>query len=120
MYSEKVRRLISDLPNRGILPEASHSARVENPVCGDVTHLYLKIEGGIVNDCRFQCYGCPGAMAAAAAITQLCKSKHLSECLRLDVDTVIQYLGGLPSHKRHGAELAVEALRAAIGNRTDC
>lgn len=118
MYSGKVRELIKELPNRGTLPDATHVSKVENPVCGDITHLYLKFKEGIVRECRFQTYGCPAAIAASAAITQLCKDKSLSECLKLDTDSVLKYLGGLPTHKLHGADLAVDALRTAIKNPT--
>ena len=116
MYSEKVRQLIKDLPNRGTLPDATHVSKVENPVCGDITHLYLKLTNGVVTECRFQSYGCPAALAASAAVTLLCQDKNLSACLQLDRDSILEYLGGLPSHKVHGADLAIDALRAAIEN----
>ena len=118
MYSEKVRQLITDLPNRGTLPDATHVSKVENPVCGDITHLYLKLTDGVITESRFQTYGCPAAIAASAAVTLLCENKSPSECLRLDRESILEYLGGLPSHKIHGADLAVDALRTAIANPT--
>ncbi|MGH9339364.1 MAG: iron-sulfur cluster assembly scaffold protein [Acidobacteriota bacterium] len=114
MYSERVRELISTLPNRGTLAEATHRSRSENPVCGDITHLYLKIEGDLVQDCRFQTHGCPGAIAAAAAITLLCKGKTTTECRQLTIESLLDFLQGLPSHKIHGAELALAALKKAL------
>ena len=114
MYSQKVKELFSELPNRGVLADATNVAKVENPACGDITHLYLRVENGIVEDCRFQTYGCPAAIAASAAVTLLCKDRKLSECLLIDQETVLKFLGGLPSHKLHGADLAVEALRTAL------
>jgi hypothetical protein len=35
-------------------------------------------------------------------------------CLRIGVEDVLNYLGGLPTHKKHGAELAVEVLKKSL------
>ena len=114
MYSDRARRLIAEMPNRGSLADATHSAKAENPVCGDIIKLYLRIEKDIVQDARFECRGCPGAMAAAAGITELAKTKSIGECRVLGVDELESYVGQIPSHKRHGFELAVEALRGCL------
>lgn len=113
MYSDKVRQLIRDLPHMGPLPDATHSAEVSNPVCGDTVRLHLKTVDGRLEACRFQAYGCPAAIAAAAAVAELLLAGTREHWQELDAETVVAYLGGLPAHKRHGAELAVEALRQA-------
>ncbi|MEJ2079888.1 MAG: iron-sulfur cluster assembly scaffold protein [Acidobacteriota bacterium] len=116
MYSDKVRELVADLPNRGRLDDATASYRAENPVCGDVTELQLKVDSGRVEDCRFLALGCPAAVASAAALTELVRGKTVARCRQLSVDGLLDYLGGLPAHKRHGAELAVEVLRQALAS----
>ena len=117
MYSDKARRLIAEMPNRGLLAEVTHSAHAENPVCGDIIKLHLRISDGTVQDARFECRGCPGAMAAAAGIAELVRGKSVAECRVLGVEELEAYVGQLPSHKRHGFELAVEVLRACLGIR---
>jgi nitrogen fixation protein NifU and related proteins len=114
LYSETVRRLVAELPNHGKLPEATHSGRLENPVCGDVACLFLQVEQGRVSACRFQAQGCPGAIAAAAAVTLLATGKRVEDCLSITTDSVLSFLGGLPAHRVHGAELAIEVLRKAL------
>ncbi|MBI4445499.1 MAG: iron-sulfur cluster assembly scaffold protein [Acidobacteria bacterium] len=114
MYSDKVKQLIQELPNRGKLEAATHTSRVENPVCGDITQLYFRVENDSVVESRFQTYGCPAAIAASAAVTLLCRDHSVKECLELTTDTLLKYLGGLPAHKLHGAELAIDALRSAL------
>lgn len=114
MYSDKVRRLVAELPNRGRLEEATASYRAENPICGDVTELQLRVESGRVEDCRFIALGCPGAVASAAGLTELVQGRSVESCRKLSVDGLLDYLGGLPTHKRHGAELAVEVLHRAL------
>lgn len=114
MYSDNARRLIAELPNRGSLPDATHSANAENPVCGDIIKLHLQIEGGLVRAARFECRGCPGATAAAAGITELVTSKTVAECRALGIKELESHVGELPPAKRHGLELAVEVLRACF------
>lgn len=107
--------MITELPNRGTLEDATHTSSVENPACGDITHLYLKIEKDVVAECRFQTFGCPAAIAASAAVTIMCKGKSVEEAMQLDREAILEYLGGLPSHKLHGADLAMDAIRQALG-----
>ncbi len=114
LYSEKVKQLVAEMPGCGDLPDATHSARAENPVCGDVTQLLLKVDRGVVIECRFQAVGCAAAIAAAAAIAELCRGRTSQECRAISVDDVVEFLEGLPRHKRHGAELAIETVRRAL------
>jgi len=114
MYSQKVKELVSNLPNRGELGEPSHRALGQNPICGDEVELFFQVEGGTVTDSRFLARGCPAALASAAAVTELCRSRSVAACLKLDSDTLLDYLGGLPPHKTHGVELALEVLREAL------
>ena len=114
MYSETAQRLIVELPNRGQLEDATHSAVAENPICGDITHLYLKVEDGVVVACSFQTYGCPAAIAASAALTVLCEGKSVDDCGELTSQSILEFLKGLPRHKLHGADLAEEVLQKAL------
>jgi nitrogen fixation NifU-like protein len=117
MYSDNARRLIAEMPNRGLLADATHSAHAENPACGDIIKLHLRIGDDTVEDAGFECRGCPGAMAAAAGIAELVKDRPLAECRALGVEELEAYVGQLPSHKHHGFELAIEVLRACLGIR---
>ncbi|HLV02403.1 MAG TPA: iron-sulfur cluster assembly scaffold protein [Acidobacteriota bacterium] len=114
MYSSVVKKLVHDLPNRGSLKTATHRAEGENPVCGDQIELFLQVEEGRVVDCHFQANGCPAAIASAAALTLMVKDKSLQECLDMTESALLEYLEGLPSHKLHGAQLALEVLRRAL------
>ena len=114
MYGETARRLITEMPNRGSLDDATHSAKAENPVCGDIIKLYLRIEEDVIQDARFECRGCPGAMAAAAGLTELVKAKSAVECRAFNLEDLEAHVGQLPRHKRHGLELAVEVLRSCL------
>jgi len=54
MYSPQVLDHFERPRNSGDLPEASARARVENPVCGDILELAVKVEKGMIVAARFR------------------------------------------------------------------
>jgi NifU-like protein involved in Fe-S cluster formation len=82
-----------------------------------VLELYVSIAGGQIAESRFQATGCPAAIAAGAAVTILIKGKSVGAAGQIDVDQLLDFLEGLPPHKRHGAEMAIRALREALRER---
>ncbi|GAB4231543.1 MAG: Fe-S cluster assembly scaffold protein NifU [Acidobacteriota bacterium] len=113
-YSSEVKRLLGSLAHRGSLADSTHVAQRENPVCGDRIRLELKIEGGRVASVGYLAEGCPAALAAAEGLAELIEGRLLEGVQKVDAPTLLAYLGGLPAHKRHGADLAAEVLRAAL------
>jgi NifU-like protein involved in Fe-S cluster formation len=101
--------------NAGVLPGADLSVQVENPVCGDTLHLYLKrAPSGCVEEARFQVYGCPAAIAAGSVLTELVQGRSRGELLRITRDGISAALGGLAAEKVHAAVLAHDALKAVL------
>lgn len=114
MYSERVRKLIAELPNRGGLENPTHSGTAENPICGDLVRIHLVLVEGHVEVVRFQASGCPATIASAAAITEMVEGQDLAFCQALVLNDLLDNLGSLPSARRHGAEVALQALRSAV------
>ena len=109
--------------NAGLLDDADVEVRVENPVCGDVLHLYVNREcaalesGGeasVVSEVRFQVYGCPAAIAAGSVLTELVDGADTARLRSIDAGTVAAALGGLPTEKYHASALAEDAVRALL------
>jgi nitrogen fixation NifU-like protein len=55
--------------NAGRLPEATHHATIDNPLCGDVVTVDLRIEDGVVRAISFEGRGCALSRAAASIMT---------------------------------------------------
>jgi len=85
-----------------------------NLICGDVMHIYIKVEKDRIKDIKFQTFGCVAALATSSVITDLAKGKTLNKALELKKDDVIKSLGGLPPIKIHCSFLAIDALSEAI------
>ncbi len=115
MYSDRVRQLVGELPLSGEVEHPTHSARLDNPMCGDRLHVTLRLQEGRIEEFRYRVEGCAAALAAAAALALMCQGQSIDECRCFTPQDVIDSLGGLPSHKTHGAQLAIECLQQAIG-----
>lgn len=114
MYSARLLDHFQNPRNVGDIPAADASAEMENPACGDVLRLSLKISSGRIADIRFKAKGCVPSMACASALTELVSGKAVEEARMLSRDSLIAAVGGLPQASTHAAQLALDALSAAL------
>jgi nitrogen fixation protein NifU and related proteins len=114
MYSAQLLDHFQNPRNAGDIPDADATAEIENPVCGDVLRLSLKIENGRISEIRFKAKGCVPTMACASALTELIWGKPLAEARSLDRDHLIAAVGGVPQASTHAAQLALDTLSAAL------
>jgi nitrogen fixation NifU-like protein len=114
MYSPQVLDHFQNPRNAGEIADADGIAEIENPACGDVLRLSLKIDDGRITQVRFKAKGCVAAIACASALTELASGKTLSEVQNLRRENVTAAVGGLPPGSTHAAQLAVDALAAVL------
>jgi nitrogen fixation NifU-like protein len=115
MYSAQLLDHFQNPRNAGELSPADAIAEIENPVCGDILRLTLKIRAGRIAEIRFKAKGCVPSMACASALTELVAGRSVDEALSLQRDRLIAAVGGVPPASTHAAQLALDALRAALG-----
>ena len=114
LYSEKVMDHFRNPRNVGVIEDADGVGEVGNEKCGDIMKIYLKIENGIVEDVKFETFGCASAVASSSMATELIKGQPVSEALKLTNRAVAEALDGLPAYKMHCSVLAEEAIRNAL------
>ena len=114
MYSERLLDHFQNPRNSGELPDAAATAETENPVCGDVIRLSLKLRNGRISEIRFKAKGCVPAIGCGSAVTELAWGKTPAEALELTPKQVRDAVGGLPPASNHAAELAIGVLRAVL------
>jgi nitrogen fixation NifU-like protein len=78
--------------------------------------MYLKIEDDIIQDVKFETFGCGSAIASSSMATELIKGKPVSEAMQLTNKAVAEALDGLPDYKMHCSVLAEEAIRSALND----
>jgi len=116
MYSAQLLDHFEHPRNAGDVADPDAVAEIENPACGDVLRLTLKLEGERIQDIRFKAKGCVPSIACASALTELVQGKQISEAHSLRRDALIEALGGLPQASTHAAQLALDALSAALSS----
>ena len=114
LYSEKVMDHFRNPRNVGVLEDANGVGTVGNAKCGDIMKMYLKIENDIVEDVKFETFGCGSAIASSSMATELIKGKPVSEARQLTNKAVAEALDGLPDYKMHCSVLAQEAIESAL------
>ncbi len=114
LYSEKVMDHFRNPRNVGVLEDANGIGEVGNAKCGDIMKMYLKIEDGIVQDVKFETFGCGSAIASSSMATELIKGQPVSEVRKLTNKAVAEALDGLPAYKMHCSVLAEEAIQSAL------
>ena len=118
MYNQKVVDYFMNPRNAGKLDDANAIGEVGNPTCGDVMKIYLKIDPGteVIEDIRFETFGCAAAIATSSMVTELAKGKTIAEALKINNKDVAEALGGLPPVKLHCSLLAQEGIQAAVAD----
>jgi nitrogen fixation NifU-like protein len=114
MYSVQLLDHFQNPRNPGEVVDANAIAEIENPACGDVLRLTLRIDSGRIAEIRFKAKGCVPSMACASALTEIVSGKTLDEARLLKRDTVIAVVGILPQASTHAAQLALDTLFAAL------
>ena len=114
LYSEKVMDHFLHPRNVGVIEDANAVGEVGNAKCGDIMKMYLKIEDDIIQDVKFETFGCGSAIASSSMATEMIKGKLLSEAMQLTNQAVTEALDGLPAHKLHCSVLAEEAIQSAL------
>jgi len=135
MYSAQLLDHFQHPRNAGEIAQADAVAEIENPACGDVLRISLKTGPGVVTQApitrvsitqvsithvsitqvKFKAKGCVAAIACGSALTELVEGKTAEQARKLTGEDVIAAVGGLPQGSSHAAQLALDALAAALG-----
>ena len=114
LYSDKVMDHFKNPRNVGEIPDADGVGEVGNAKCGDIMKMYLKIKDNVIEDVKFETFGCGSAIASSSMATEMIKGKTVEEALAVTNKEVVDALDGLPAHKLHCSVLAEEAIKTAV------
>src|SRR5581483_8237508 len=115
MYSAQVLDHFQNPRGVGDLEDATASVEVQNPACGDVMRLSLRVVNGRVAEARFRAKGCVSAIACGSKLVEIVVGTSVEDAGTIRREQLVEALGGLPEASQHASYLAMDALRAALG-----
>lgn len=119
MYNATLLDHFENPRNAGEIPSPSVDVEVTNPACGDILRLSLSIvpfgaADARIAEARFKARGCAPTIACGSMLTELIRGKTLEQAARTSLADIVSGLGGLPPESGHAAQLATDALQAAL------
>ena len=93
LYREHILDHYGNPRNEGVLDDADVSHKADNPVCGDMVRLDIKLEDGKVSEVRFSGQGCVISMASASMFTEEIRGKTVAELRAMTAADIKDMLG---------------------------
>ncbi|MEM3781853.1 MAG: iron-sulfur cluster assembly scaffold protein [Candidatus Micrarchaeaceae archaeon] len=115
IYAEELINNYEHPDSKGTIEGASAIMHEENVSCGDTITIYLKIEGGVVKDAKFDGNGCIISMGVANMLMNYLKGKTLNYIEAFGKDDLFRLIGIDPGPARlHCATLSLRAAKKAV------
>jgi nitrogen fixation NifU-like protein len=93
LYREQILDHYGHPRNEGTLGDADISYERDNPICGDVVRLDIKLQNGKVEQAAFTGQGCVISMASASMFTEEIQGKTIAELKEMDDQDIFEMLG---------------------------
>jgi nitrogen fixation NifU-like protein len=102
--------------NKGSLDNPTHTHQEDNPLCGDVIRIDLKVnDEDVIEDVRFDGEGCAISQASASMLTEMLQGKTLQQARQMEKEDILDALGiPLGPARIKCALLSLKVLKGAV------
>jgi len=99
--------------NAGAMDSPDVSVQSENPACGDVMKLMLRVQNGKITEAKYQVRGCVAAIGCGSVLTEDLIGKTLAQARNIKRESLVKSLD-LPHESIHASHLAIDCLSLAL------
>jgi nitrogen fixation protein NifU and related proteins len=116
LYQEHILDHYEDPYHRGHCPQCTHAHEDDNPLCGDVVRIELKLDpGGTVADAYFDGDGCCISQASASMLVEQIEGKPIDEVKQFSAEDMLKLFGAkLTPNRQKCCLLSWRVLQQAI------
>jgi nitrogen fixation NifU-like protein len=114
MYSPQLLDHFQNPRNAGDVLNPDALVQIENPACGDILKLSIRVAQGRIAEIGFLAKGCVPAMACASLLTELLLGRPIEDARNLRREELVLKIGGLPEASIHASHLALDAWAALL------
>jgi len=93
LYKQNIIDHYKNPRNFGVIDNADKSEKIENISCGDELTLYIKTDGKVITDVKFQGSGCAISIASASMLYDKLKGMDLEQVRRIGPDEIFDMIG---------------------------
>lgn len=104
--------------NVGRVEGATGKGRAENPACGDVIEIEVRVVDERIESIAFLAQGCSATLACGSFVTERARGATMRDALALDPDVLLREVGETSATRRHAMAQAVRALHQAVDSRS--
>ena len=121
IYEEHVLDHYEDPYHRGECEGATHAHEADNPLCGDVIHIDLRLSPeGRVEEAWFDGEGCVISQASASMLVEKMEGKSLEEIRGFSAEDMLQLFGPkLTPNRQKCCLLSWRVLQGALHSPVD-
>lgn len=118
IYQELILDHYHNPRHHGSLEHPTHQSDARNISCGDVLHMDISLENGIIEEIKWKGSGCAISQASTSMLAEYVTKKSAEEIQSLTKDDVIQLLGiELSPNRLKCAILSLETLHKTLNNK---
>jgi nitrogen fixation NifU-like protein len=115
IYREQILEHYKNPHNFGEIADADITQEGDNPLCGDMITMYLKLDDGHLREVKFRGRGCAISQASASILTDMVAGRPVDELKHFPTQDLLDELGiPISPARMKCATLAVNTLRVAL------